>query len=250
MAAMGVAAGRILARGFRPASCARGPGGATRAGNCARPRCARPCRAWRSSWGWLCHRSKCGCQAAASGGQRPRPVQLAGSPRQLGEVWLEQAQTPAQRRLCADLLRAGHPLGAGRAPGCRVQYLLASRLGPVGALSFVAALLRLGPRDGHLGWGVPTGARRALLPPESEARVIRRPHGCEHLVLPLASYVANCPGADLIPSIPAIVGAVVPVMLACGRRGVVGRAGIVVVEDRGPVRVEGILQLGVAGQRV
>ncbi|MDE0263063.1 MAG: DUF4338 domain-containing protein [Bryobacterales bacterium] len=67
---------------------------------------------------------------------------------------------PAQRRLCADLLRAGHPLGAGRAPGCRVQYLLASRLGPVGVLSFVAAPVRLGPRDGHLGWDDRTrGAR-------------------------------------------------------------------------------------------
>ena len=55
------------------------------------------------------------------GAQGPRPVEFAGSLRQLGEVWLERAQTPAQRRLCAELLRAGHPLGAGRAPGCRVQ---------------------------------------------------------------------------------------------------------------------------------
>ncbi|MXY70035.1 MAG: IS4 family transposase [Acidobacteriia bacterium] len=96
-------------------------------------------------------------QRAAQG---PRPVEFAGSLRQLGGVWLERAQTPAQRRLCADLLRAGHPLGAGRAPGCRVQYLLASRLGPVGVLSFVAAPLRLGPRDRHLGWDDRTrGAR-------------------------------------------------------------------------------------------
>ena len=28
----------------------------------------KACRAWRSSWGWLCRRSRCGCQAAASGG--------------------------------------------------------------------------------------------------------------------------------------------------------------------------------------
>ncbi|MXY68096.1 MAG: DUF4338 domain-containing protein [Acidobacteriia bacterium] len=94
------------------------------------------------------------------GVQGPRPVQFAGSLRQLGEVWLERAQTPAQRRLRADLLRSGHPLGAGRAPGCRVQYLLASRLGPVSVLSFVAASLRLGPRDRHLGWDDRTrGAR-------------------------------------------------------------------------------------------
>ena len=67
------------------------------------------------------------------------PVQFAGSLRQLGEVRLERARTPAQRRLCADLLRAGHPLAAGRAPGCRVQYLLASRLGPVGVLSLASS---------------------------------------------------------------------------------------------------------------
>ena len=92
--------------------------------------------------------------------QEPSPVQFAGSLGQLGAVRLERAQTPSQRRLCADLLRAGHPLGAGRAPGCRVQYLLASRLGPVGVLSFVAAPLRLGPRDRHLGWDDRTrGAR-------------------------------------------------------------------------------------------
>ena len=47
------------------------------------------------------------------GVQGPRPVQFAGSLRQLGEVWLEPAQTPAQRRLCADLLRAGHRAGRG-----------------------------------------------------------------------------------------------------------------------------------------
>ena len=94
------------------------------------------------------------------GPQGPPPVQFAGSLRQLGEVRLERAETPAQRRRCADLLRAGHPLGPGRAPGCRVQYLLASRRGPVGVLSFVAAPLRLGPRDRHLGWDDRTrGAR-------------------------------------------------------------------------------------------
>ena len=84
------------------------------------------------------------------------PVEFAGSLRQLGPVRLELAERPAQRRLCADLLRAGHALGPGRAPGCRVQYLLASRLGPLGVLSFVAAPLRLGPRDRHLGWDART----------------------------------------------------------------------------------------------
>ena len=37
-------------------SCARGTGGATRGGRCARPRRARRCRAWRRRWGCLCRR--------------------------------------------------------------------------------------------------------------------------------------------------------------------------------------------------
>ena len=80
------------------------------------------------------------------------PVAFEGSLEALGPVRLELARTPRQRRLCADLLRAGHELGPGRAPGCRLTYSIESRLGPLGVLSFVAAPLRLGPRDKHLGW--------------------------------------------------------------------------------------------------
>ena len=144
MAAMGVAAGRMLARGLGPR--------VVRAGRLAQP-------AWER--GTLCAASARKAMPRLAkqlglalppiqvrvpscrqrGVQGPGPVQFAGSLRQLGEVWLERAQTPAQRRLCADLLRAGHPLGAGRAPGCLVEYLLASQLGPAGVLSFVAAPL-------------------------------------------------------------------------------------------------------------
>ena len=120
------------------------------------------------------------------GVQGPSPVQFAGSLRQLGEVRLERAQTPSQRRLCADLLRAGHPLGAGRAPGCRVQYLLASRLGPVGVLSFVAAPLRLGPRDRHLGWDERTrGARIGQVVSNDRFLIlegVRVPHLASHVL--------------------------------------------------------------------
>ena len=45
-----------------------------------------------------------------------------------------------------------HPLGAGRAPRCRLSYLLEAERGPLGVLSFVAAPFRLGPRDAFLGW--------------------------------------------------------------------------------------------------
>ena len=77
---------------------------------------------------------------------------LSGSLEALGEVRVRLARTAAQRRLCAALLDQHHPLGAARAPGCRLSYLLEAAGGPLGVLSFVAAPFRLGPRDAFLGW--------------------------------------------------------------------------------------------------
>ena len=86
----------------------------------------------------------------------PAPVPaFAGPLEALGPV-----ETAAERQLCARLLQAEHPLGPGRAPDARPLYLLEAALGPLGVLSFVAAPLRLGPRDHHLGWDDRTrGAR-------------------------------------------------------------------------------------------
>ena len=71
---------------------------------------------------------------------------------ELGEVRLRLAETAAERHACARVLEAGHPLGRARAPGCRLTYLLEVARGPLEVLSFVAAPLRLGPRDERLGW--------------------------------------------------------------------------------------------------
>ena len=79
-------------------------------------------------------------------------TEFCGSLEELGEVRLVVADTASARKRCARLLESAHPLGRARAPGCRLTYLLASAAGPVGVLSFVAAPLRLGPRDTHLGW--------------------------------------------------------------------------------------------------
>ena len=80
-------------------------------------------------------------------------TRFAGSLRQLGEVALRPARSRSQRRRCSDLLAVAHPLGRARAPGARLAYLLeAERAGPLGVLSFVAAPLRLGPRDRRIGW--------------------------------------------------------------------------------------------------
>ena len=79
-----------------------------------------------------------------------------GELEELGEIRLRVAASGAERQLCAGLLEAAHPLGRARAPGCRLTYLLEAGLGPVGVLSFVAAPLRLGPRDRELGWDART----------------------------------------------------------------------------------------------
>ena len=79
-------------------------------------------------------------------------TEFCGSLAELGEVRLRVADTASARKRCARLLEAAHPLGRARAPGCRLTYLLESAAGPLVVLSFVAAPLRLGPRDAHLGW--------------------------------------------------------------------------------------------------
>ena len=81
---------------------------------------------------------------------------FVGSLEQLGAVRLCLAATEAQRQLCGELLEAGHPRGRSRAPGCRLSYLVEAACGPLGVLSFVAAPLRLGPRDRRLGWDART----------------------------------------------------------------------------------------------
>ena len=85
-------------------------------------------------------------------GSRLELTEFCGSLSALGEVRLVLADTASSRQRCARLLELAHPLGRGRAPGCRLVYLLESALGAVGVLSFVSAPLRLGPRDAHLGW--------------------------------------------------------------------------------------------------
>ena len=95
-------------------------------------------------------------------GAAPNP-QFAGTLAELGAVRLEEVTTAAQRRLWRALLTAHHPQGPAQAPGCRLTYLVRSEQGGVlGGLSFVAAPMRLGPRDAAIGWSA--RARGAHLP--------------------------------------------------------------------------------------
>ena len=60
---------------------------------------------------------------------------------------------PAQRHFRWALLTAHHPQGSAQVPGCRLTYLARSeKLGVLGRLSFVAAPMRLRPRDAAIGW--------------------------------------------------------------------------------------------------
>ena len=79
-------------------------------------------------------------------------VQVRCSLQELGEVRLCRADTPEQRRHWSALLAAEHPLGRGLAPGCRLVYGIRARGLELGVLSWVAAPLRLAPRDQLLGW--------------------------------------------------------------------------------------------------
>ena len=93
-----------------------------------------------------------GCWGQRAGAARRALTEFGGSLEELGEVGVRVAETETERKLCAGLLAAGHPRGRARAPGCRLTYLLEAAAGPLGVLSFVAAPLRLGPRDERLGW--------------------------------------------------------------------------------------------------
>ena len=78
---------------------------------------------------------------------------FAGRLEQLGAVRLRLVEERAERGLWRSMLLACHPLGEARAPGKRLTYLLESaHEGVLGGLSFVAAPMRLGPRDKLLGW--------------------------------------------------------------------------------------------------
>ena len=137
----------------------------------ARELCAR--EEWRNARGELCSASarKALPRLARQLGQRlptactappprrapsrePAPdTVFAGSIERLGPLCLQRIETPRQRRTWRAMLEAQHPLGVGLAPGCRVSYLLRSpRRGVLGGLSFVAAPMRLAPRDRYIRW--------------------------------------------------------------------------------------------------
>lgn len=73
---------------------------------------------------------------------------------ELGEVWLVPvtAEEVALSKRWWAMMQAHHPLGVGPLCGAQLRYLVASRAGFMGGLSFSAPAWRLAPRDRWIGW--------------------------------------------------------------------------------------------------
>jgi hypothetical protein len=92
------------------------------------------------------------------------------------EIVLVKARTPAARTWRA-LLEQFHYLGAGPLCGAQLRYLVLSQQGPVAALSFSAAALKITGRDQWIGWSAEARRQnlhlvvnnsRFLIPPHVE----------------------------------------------------------------------------------
>ena len=71
----------------------------------------------------------------------------------LGALSLERVADVADRRRWEAMIRTHHPEGWHRSPGSQLQYWVHSvRYGVLGGISFAAAGMQLGPRDGAVGW--------------------------------------------------------------------------------------------------
>lgn len=103
---------------------------------------------------------------------------LTGWLEELGplELVLVKPRSEASRGWRA-LLEAFHYLGAGPLCGAQLRYLVLSAQGPVAALSFSAAALKLAPRDQWIGWSAEARRQnlhlvvnnsRFLIPPHVE----------------------------------------------------------------------------------
>lgn len=98
----------------------------------------------------------CGGGACSAAKERFETVgAFCGELAQLGriEAVLIGSRYSRAHRLWRHLLKAHHYLGAGRACGAQLRYLIVSeRHGVVAALGFSAAAWRIAARDRHIGW--------------------------------------------------------------------------------------------------
>lgn len=78
---------------------------------------------------------------------------VSQSLKELGPVWLEEIK-PGDKELSQKwwALMEQHPLKGGPLCGAQIRYLIGSRAGYLGGLSFSAAAFRLAARDRWIGW--------------------------------------------------------------------------------------------------
>jgi hypothetical protein len=70
----------------------------------------------------------------------------------LGPIWLIPVAGEGHSGQWRAMFQAHHPLGAGPLCGAQLRYLIASRVGLLGGLSFSSAAWRLAARDAWIGW--------------------------------------------------------------------------------------------------
>jgi Domain of unknown function (DUF4338)/Transposase DNA-binding/Transposase Tn5 dimerisation domain len=84
---------------------------------------------------------------------RPEPV-VEMTLAELGRIWLVavEGDQAALSRQWWSMMQAHHPLGGGPLCGAQLRYLISSKAGVLGGLSFSAAAWRLAARDRLIGW--------------------------------------------------------------------------------------------------
>ena len=82
----------------------------------------------------------------------PDPLPIESPLSQLQEITLQIVSTEDDARLWRTLMERHHYLGGPRLFGAQLRYLVKSRQGVLGAMSFSAAAARLQERDCWIGW--------------------------------------------------------------------------------------------------
>jgi len=82
----------------------------------------------------------------------PDPPSIERPLSQLEEITLRVVSTKEEARLWRTLMERHHYLGGPRLFGAQLRYLIESRQGVLGAMSFSAAAARLQERDQWIGW--------------------------------------------------------------------------------------------------
>jgi hypothetical protein len=82
----------------------------------------------------------------------PEPIDVPEDVQEIGELQLILVDTEEQMRTWNQLMVDDHPRGAGPLVGRQIRYLIRSKHGLLGGISFSSAALHLEMRDKWIGW--------------------------------------------------------------------------------------------------